>query len=728
MKNYILIQLITISIGLNAQNNYYYGFDKKIALFQMSDTFVIRCLVSSNKINTTDYKVLDNFDENTFVASSLSKSTLVKDDRIVSVQLAYRLQDGISIYPTEEIIFRKRDGVDEKSIIEVLAMLHLNIKRKNENYSIAIVQKGQNVIDIANKLYESNLFLYAYPNFYAKADLFSTPNDPFFSKQFYLKNTGQVINDGHSGTAGIDINVSNAWDVTKGTSGITIAVIDEGVSSNHPDLPNSRQVRLNGSDFSTSTPGNDPSPSGTLNHGNACSGIIAASQDNNEGISGIAPLCKIMPVKMNFGVSTSSQFADAINFAVANGAKIISNSWGYSTSDPNFVPAIVTAINNAISNNCIVVFAAGNTANLSSNNTGFVSFPASCNVSGLMVAGACDRNGSQANYSPSSSIIDFVAPSHKAYPSQISGESFEVWSIDIPGSGGWNPCSANCNAPVTSGEELPSSGTNYLSYTGRMGGTSSACPEVAGVAALVLTINPCLSPLEVENIIKNSCKKLTGYTFTNGRCDEVGFGLIDATASVNVANNRFLQNQTENTMVIRANVGYISAGYNVTSSKSLGNYVIANNANVDIKSTRSITFMPGFKTINGAVMYAHIEQFNNDCINWPSSFKSENNTTFFETEIFQKNEKSIFSNDIRIFPNPFADKVNVSFILEDVSSDVRILITDVEGRSIYDKVDKGNKGDNNITIPFHGISGVFIVKVCIGSNCKIEKLLHYADY
>jgi subtilisin family serine protease len=207
------------------------------------------------------------------------------------------------------------------------------------------------------------------------------PNDPYFQFQVALHNTGQTFN-GHTGTPDADIDAPEAWDITHGSSNIVIAVLDQGVTSNHPDLPNTRQVRLNGSNFGSGNP-NDPSPVGNDNHGNACAGIIGATMNNNQGIAGIAPNCRIMPLKIMD--ATPDREADAIEFAVDNGAHIISNSWSYSTSSTNLYPAIVTAIQYAINNGVVVLFSAGNTADQVQGDAGYVKFPANANVNFLRV-------------------------------------------------------------------------------------------------------------------------------------------------------------------------------------------------------------------------------------------------------------------------------------------------------------------------------------------------------
>jgi len=189
----------------------------------------------------------------------------------------------------------------------------------------------------------------------------------------------------------------------------------------------------------------------------------------------------------------------------------------------------------------VVVFAAGNTANHAGGKAGVIAFPANVNIPGVLTVGASDRNDKQANYSPSSNlnssenqIIDIVAPSS----STISGSDFDVWTIDIPGSGGYNS--------VVYGS-LPSSGTNYEAYTGHFGGTSASTPQVAGVAALMLSINPELTQIQVANIIRSTARKAntSTYTYTTQTNSKIlpgktynarmGYGVLDAFAAVNSA-------------------------------------------------------------------------------------------------------------------------------------------------------------------------------------------------
>lgn len=563
-----------------AQEKFYYAFEEKIFLNEVADKFVVSfdkqyfLNIQENLRTNTKIKHIEFQKENNYCILTM-ESVYMKTEResfskqvgIKSINPMYIIVNGgLEIGITDEIVVQFKDNASAQAINEMNKKYRIEIKENYDIFQVLAVPITFDPLEVANAYQTSGLVNFCKPNFISKMEFQYIPPDPYFVNQYYLRNTGQTVN-GRSCTAGADIKVESAWDITKGNSNIVIAVIDEGVTSNHPDLPNTRQVRLNGSNFGTTPPTNDPSPTGDDNHGNACAGIIAASH-NNEGIAGIAPNCKIMPIRAK-GASTVATAA-AIIFAKKNGADIISNSWSYRSSNglplsPNLYPEIVSAILDATNNGrdgkgCVVVFSAGNTANhlpgYISNDEGYIAFPANVNISGVLTVGASDRNDNQAKYSPSSNlnnsynqIIDVVAPSHKAYScmGNSSSETFDVWTIDIPNSNGYNPvkekdCSSGASLP-TVGSNLPNSGTNYTSYTGHFGGTSASCPQVAGVAALILSAYPNLTQLQVATIIRSTARKTTNYgmyDFSYVRSDgmwsrELGYGVLNAYAAVKEA-------------------------------------------------------------------------------------------------------------------------------------------------------------------------------------------------
>lgn len=328
-----------------------------------------------------------------------------------------------------------------------------------------------------------------------------TTNDPHYNNQWGLKNTGQY----GSAYTGIDINAEQVWSVTKGNN-VKVAIYDHGFEMNHPDLASN--VFGNGFDATTGT-----SPSQVRgNHGTACAGIIGAVQDNNIGVSGVAPESDIISISINLQFSdTPTQLASGFNWAWQNGVEIISNSWGGYAPSTIITDAIYNAINNGRDGKgCIVVFASGN-----ENNTN-IRYPGSA-IPEVLVVGAMSPCGERKN------------------PSSCDGES-------------WGGCYGNQLDIVAPGVKIPTTdrqgGLGYSSsdYHSTFNGTSSACPHVAGVAALILSVNPNLTAEEVNNIIESTAQKIGTYNYTNtsGRPNgtwnnEMGYGLIDAYAAVQMA-------------------------------------------------------------------------------------------------------------------------------------------------------------------------------------------------
>jgi subtilisin family serine protease len=555
MKNKILLSglgvalcvaaILFSSFGHFQTDLFYYAFSEKIPLETVPNQYVLRYLnsdIAKSKLaileKAGNYKNDGWKDDRTVIISFIKGNApvllqqLQNEKDIISIQPMLRTaKEKLTVAATDEILVRFKKNTDSATIDQTFKRFNVTVLQKGELFYTVTVPKNINTLQVANAIMESGLAEFSHPNFYRDIIMHQVPNDEYFGYQWNLHNIGQVINDGHTGTPDADIDAPEAWARTLGSSSVTIAVLDEGVTSNHPDLPNTRQIRLNGSNFSTAVPGNDPSPAGDGNHGNACAGIVAASRNNTQGVAGVAPKCKIMPIKLLNPAASDANIANAITFAKNNGAHVLSNSWGYGTSNPNYIPAIVTAISDATTTGrgglgCVVVFAAGNTANHAIGSNGYVTFPGNVNIAGVLTVGASDRYDAQANYSPTSNpaslnnqIVDIVAPSHRAYPSQIAGEDFEIWSMDIPGASGYNPDGA---------VYLPAAGTNFDNYTGRMGGTSSACPQVAGAAALLLSRNASLTQQQVFTILTENADKVGGYSYnSSGFSNEMGYGRLN---------------------------------------------------------------------------------------------------------------------------------------------------------------------------------------------------------
>ncbi|WP_024772660.1 S8 family serine peptidase [Aquimarina macrocephali] len=370
-------------------------------------------------------------------------------------------------------------------------------------FTLSVTSKNKlNSIQLANIFYETGWFESTEPAFmYHNIE---TSNDTYFNNQWSLNNTGQ-----NGGTVGIDINMEQAWAITTGDPSIKTAVYDHGLEMNHPDL----QANVHGTGFDAN---NGTSPATVRgSHGTACAGIIGAVKDNNLGISGVAPTSKLISISINLRSSdTPSQLASGFNWAWQNGADVISNSWG------GYAPSSI--IDNAITNTftngrggkgCVIVFAAGN-----ENNTN-IRYPGNSNPD-LLIVGAMSPCAERKN------------------PNSCDGESQ------------WGSCYGSQLDIVAPGVKMPTTdrqGANGYStsdYTQTFNGTSSACPVVAGVAALILSVNPNLTYSEVNNIIEQSAQKVGTYTYANagGRPNgtwnnQMGYGLVDAHQAVLLAQN-----------------------------------------------------------------------------------------------------------------------------------------------------------------------------------------------
>ena len=340
---------------------------------------------------------------------------------------------------------------------------------------------------------------FAEPNYIVKTS--SIPNDPGYSLQWGLNNTGQT-----GGISGADIHAQTAWDVTKGSDNIIIAVVDTGVAYDHPDLDGNVWVNtaeLNGSagvdddqngyiddihgwDFIN----NNGYPVDYDQHGTHVAGIIAAKGNNGTGISGVMWSARIMPLRF-LGVSGSgdvAKAAEAIEYAADNGARIINASWGGN----DYSGTLYNAIEYARQKNVLVVAAAGNET---MNNDIDAFYPASFSLPNIISVAATDQNDSIANFSNfGATSVDLGAPGMSIYssvpifsygdPVTIYSENFDGNSGDLPLLG-WSKGGVHSTWAVTAGtgfngtnclEDSP--GGNYASGTNAWAGYMTAIPSV----------------------------------------------------------------------------------------------------------------------------------------------------------------------------------------------------------------------------------------------------------
>ncbi|MCF8360918.1 MAG: S8 family serine peptidase [Prolixibacteraceae bacterium] len=231
---------------------------------------------------------------------------LKSDSSVVYANQSLQYGDGTIQIPTEKILARVKEGYKIKEVLDKLNIEYENFRRigHNQNSYLIILKNGESV-ETANLLYESGCFEHAQPTFARLMTSLKT----YYTDQWGLNNTGQ-----NGGTAGIDINAPEAWQITEGCDDIVVAVLDQGVDLDHPDLAGNLLTGYDATDGSDGAVNGDCS--GNYAHGTCCAGIIAAI-DNTIGIKGVAPNCRIIPVRVmeNNFVSYDDDATEGMNYA-----------------------------------------------------------------------------------------------------------------------------------------------------------------------------------------------------------------------------------------------------------------------------------------------------------------------------------------------------------------------------------------------------------------------------
>jgi subtilisin family serine protease len=324
-------------------------------------------------------------------------------------------------------------------------------------------------------------------------------NDTYGGRQYEFRNVGQIAG---LGTTANDMNIPEAWGLQAISTSLVVAVIDDGVDLTHPDL--NLVSGFNGADGST---GGGPMDASS-NHGTACAGNVGAIRNNSLGVAGTGAGVKIMPI--SFGTQFS-HMANAIDLARTNGARVLSNSWGWVGAP---VQAITDAINAALAANRTVVFAAGNGPDRPPY-TYDLAYPGVLGATtDVICVGASSPTDEHKNASSSDGLHSWGSSFVGDGP-QVVAPSPWSYTTDRQGASGYNT-----NATTTG---------VHADYEFQFGGTSSSTPKVAGICALLLSKNPNLTPAQVKTILRNSAVDIDAA----GVDTRTGNGRVDAQAALN---------------------------------------------------------------------------------------------------------------------------------------------------------------------------------------------------
>jgi subtilisin family serine protease len=434
---------------------------------------------------------------------------------------------------TENIYIRFREDLDADDCEEIIRGAGLTVKQRldfatNAYFAAAPEGTGQRVFDIAQELLNRPDVVYCHPELIQERR-----RKQVFPQQWHLKATtvNNVAVNAH-------VNVEAAHTMTRG-AGVTVAVIDDGVDIDHPEFGGAGKV-VAPRDATLRT--SDPRPKDTVpsredgdNHGTACAGVACAN--GLEGASGVAPLAKLMPIRLASGLGSIFE-AEAFRWAADNGADVISCSWGpadgqwWNPNDPRHTRVVALpastkdAIDYAVTNGrggrgCVVLFAAGN-GNESVDNDGYASYDK------VVAVAACNDQSKRSVYSDFGKAIGCAFPSSDfGYAPFNHPEALTpgIWTTDRLGNFGYNP------GDVRFGDAAGK-------FTNDFGGTSSACPGAAGVAALILSANPALRWNEVKDLLRRACDRIDpqgGQYDANGHSDFYGHGRLNAETAVKLA-------------------------------------------------------------------------------------------------------------------------------------------------------------------------------------------------
>ena len=389
------------------------------------------------------------------------------------------LKDGEPFYEYREgeVLVKLHATAAEVDVSALAAQVNGQVVRHSELldfYTIKLNQ-GYHVIDAVKQLRALPEVKWANFNYILRSCF--TPNDTFYPYQWHYPR----------------INMEAAWDITMGSASVTVAVCDQGWQFDHEDYAGVQTV----SPYDAIEDDNDPSADIDNSHGMHVAGTILAATNNNLGVAGIAPQCRLMPIRVlddENGSGTADWIADGITWAGNHGADVLNLSFGIPVSGPPSDPGppISTAVYQTSGNGTIIFAATGN------DGEPYVGYPAAYDV--CIAVGSTGLDDAIAPYSNYGSALDIVAP-------------------------GGNLLQDLNNDGYTDGVLSTTRYEGSWVYT-FFEGTSMASPHAAGIGALLLSNG--LPSEQVRQALQETAVDLGSAGWDN----TFGHGRIDAYAAL----------------------------------------------------------------------------------------------------------------------------------------------------------------------------------------------------
>ncbi|PTQ78802.1 subtilisin family serine protease [Nitrosomonas oligotropha] len=329
----------------------------------------------------------------------------------------------------------------------------------------------------ARKIGQSELYIVDVPEYSEEVAVAKLQHHPHlkFAELDHIVSPSMIPNDPYFTSEWhlSKIGAPSAWDIAQG-SGITIAILDSGVAANHPDLASNMIPGWNFYDNNSNT-------SDVIGHGTIVAGSAVATTNNNTGIAAVASQSKIMPLRVTDtnGYGYESTISQALIYAADNGVRVANVSF----QDVSSSPSIRNAAQYMKDKYGLVVVSAGNTGSLESYTV----------TTSLIPVAATDQYDTKTK---SSSYGDFVA---------LAAPGDNIWSTN----------------------------NNSSAWYAPFAGTSFASPVAGGVIALMMSANPQLGSIDIENLLFSTAVDLGAA----GKDVYFGYGRVNAAAAVLAAKN-----------------------------------------------------------------------------------------------------------------------------------------------------------------------------------------------
>ncbi len=456
-----------------------------------------------------------------FTLVELDTSDMPLEDKLDAVRQLDEVELGTHVYypegsnrplvPNGYIFLTFEEGVSEEEEQIVLDEFALELTERRQPGSILakVTAQSPNPIKTAELAQASCLVKTAQPDWDTFLDEYTVvPSDPLFPHQWHLQNNGFLPDTNVPLARGADARVINAWRRLGGlgAQNVTVAVIDTGFDMSHPDFQGKIVRPFDLYSRSAMVPQGDP----RTTHGTPCASLAIAGA-NGTGIVGVAPNAKFLPFNGTSFSDVDTEFM--FNYCAANGADVISCSWG--TTDEKM--PVGTRKKEAIARvaregrggkGCVVVFAVGN------DNLSYINYYAV--MPEVIAVAACTSDNEHASYSNQGLEVTVCAPSNGSWP-LTAARAY------------WDPGSKDGMGDYRYWVDGRSRGNAYKHF----GGTSAAAPIVAGVCALILSANPNLTAREVKDILIQTADKIGNpWEYVAGHSRKYGYGRVNAENAV----------------------------------------------------------------------------------------------------------------------------------------------------------------------------------------------------